>query len=107
MFPELLVCLDGGNTEFALSETDLRQQTTPPWEYVYHAETYIPVFCDRGHFGDGATQHPENALGFRMRFSVEGIYADISTSCSNGGQYIYWETFLPRSLYQGGSIRGS
>ena len=78
--PRTSVCFDCGNTEFALSETELHQLIARPLEGVYDADAHRPAFRDREHIGDGLSQHPKNFLGFRARFRVEGIYTDISTS---------------------------
>ncbi|HEY2119951.1 MAG TPA: capsule assembly Wzi family protein [Candidatus Acidoferrum sp.] len=43
----------------------------------------------------------------KLDFRVEGIYTDISTSRSNGGQYIYWETFYHDLYTNLGYIMGS
>jgi hypothetical protein len=88
-----LVCFDCGNTEFALSETELHELIARPLEGVYGADAYRPVFHDREHFGDGLTQHPQNVVGFRTRFRVEGICTDISISRSNDGRPIRKEEY--------------
>ena len=73
------MCFDCGNTEFGLSETELDQLIARRLDGICDAEARSPAFRDRGHFGDGLSQHPQNVRGFRMRFSVEDIYTDIST----------------------------
>jgi hypothetical protein len=84
VFPELLVRFDCGNTEFALSETELYPLIARPFEGVFDADARRPA-CDREFIGEGLILHPENVLSFRTRFSVEGIYTDISSSRGNDG----------------------
>lgn len=80
MFSDILVCFDCGKTEFGLSESELDQLIARPLEGVYDADARGPAFRDREQIGDGHSQHSENVLVFRMRFSIEGVYADISSS---------------------------
>jgi hypothetical protein len=84
VFPELLVCFDCGNTEFALSENELHALIAGPLEGVYDEDAHR-LACDRECTGDWLILHPENVLGFRTHFSVEGIYTDISISRGNDG----------------------
>ena len=75
----MLACFDNGNREFGLSETELHPPIARRLEGVFDADARKPAFRDWEHFGQGVSQHPENVLGFRPRFSVEGDYNDLST----------------------------
>lgn len=63
VFPELLVCFDCGNAEFALSETELHALIAGPLEGVDDADAHKPA-CDRKRTGGWLIQYPENVLGF-------------------------------------------